>query len=300
MHPELAVQSRNQNPDLGGQHQMAKPATHFAGLSLDTSRIMGVINVTPDSFSDGGEAFVRKDAIARGRAMVAAGADVLDIGGESTRPGSDGVSISEELHRTIPVIEALVDTGARLSIDTRHPEVMEQAINAGAHVINDVTALSGDAASINTASRLGCPVVLMHMQGNPKTMQKEPSYEDAPKEVSDYLAQRIEACEKAGIDRNLIAIDPGIGFGKTVTHNLQVLNQIDRLHVHGCAVVLGVSRKSFIGAVAGIKNPQDRLPGSLSAVVFARTKGVQIFRVHDVAETKQALAICDNIQSSTK
>ena len=277
---------------------MAQHPTSYARLSLDQSRIMGVINVTPDSFSDAGEVFAQVDAVARGKAMVEAGVDILDVGGESTRPGAQEISISEELDRVIPVIEGLLETGVILSVDTRHAEVMAGAIQAGAHIINDVTALTGDPKSLEVVANLGCPVILMHMQGEPGTMQNAPMYEDAPREVSDYLAKRIKACEAAGIARSQIAIDPGIGFGKTVDHNLQIIKQIERLHEHGCAIVLGVSRKRFIGLITDTQNPQSRLPGSLAAAVYARTKGVQIFRVHDVAESKQALLICDYIQSA--
>ena len=277
---------------------MAQYPTSYARLSLDQSRIMGVINVTPDSFSDAGEVFAQVDAVARGKAMVEAGVDILDVGGESTRPGAQEISISEELDRVIPVIEGLLETGVILSVDTRHAEVMAGAIQAGAHIINDVTALTGEPKSLEVVANLGCPVILMHMQGEPGTMQNAPMYEDAPREVSDYLAKRIKACEAAGIARSQIAIDPGIGFGKTVDHNLQIIKQIERLHEHGCAIVLGVSRKRFIGLITDTQNPQGRLPGSLAAAVYARTKGVQIFRVHDVAESKQALLICDYIQSA--
>lgn len=277
---------------------MAQQPTSYARLSLDQSRIMGVINVTPDSFSDAGEVFAQVDAVARGKAMVEAGVDILDVGGESTRPGAQEISISEELDRVIPVIEGLLETGVILSVDTRHAEVMAGAIQAGAHIINDVTALTGEPKSLEVVANLGCPVILMHMQGEPGTMQNAPMYEDAPREVSDYLAKRIKACEAAGIARSQIAIDPGIGFGKTVDHNLQIIKQIERLHEHGCAIVLGVSRKRFIGLITDTQNPQGRLPGSLAAAVYARTKGVQIFRVHDVAESKQALLICDYIQSA--
>ena len=277
---------------------MAQQPTSYARLSLDQSRIMGVINVTPDSFSDAGEVFAQVDAVARGKAMVEAGVDILDVGGESTRPGAQEISISEELDRVIPVIEGLLETGVILSVDTRHAEVMAGAIQAGAHIINDVTALTGEPKSLEVVANLGCPVILMHMQGEPGTMQNAPMYEDAPREVSDYLAKRIKACEAAGIARSQIAIDPGIGFGKTVDHNLQIIKQIERLHEHGCAIVLGVSRKRFIGLITDTQNPQGRLPGSLAAAVYARTKGVQIFRVHNVAESKQALLICDYIQSA--
>jgi dihydropteroate synthase len=277
---------------------MAQHPTSYARLSLDRLRIMGVINVTPDSFSDAGEVFVQADAVARGKAMVEAGVDILDVGGESTRPGAQEISISEELDRVIPVIEGLLETGVILSVDTRHAEVMAGAIQAGAHIINDVTALTGEPKSLEVVANLGCPVILMHMQGEPGTMQNAPMYEDAPREVSDYLVKRIKACEAAGIARSQIAIDPGIGFGKTVDHNIQIIKQIERLHEHGCAIVLGVSRKRFIGLITDTQNPQGRLPGSLAAAVYARTKGVQIFRVHDVAESKQALLICDYIHSA--
>jgi len=276
---------------------MATQVNSFAGLSLGRSRIMGIINVTPDSFSDGGDAYRPDDAIRLGKSMVDAGADILDIGGESTRPGSKEIFKDEELRRIIPVIEGLLPTGVLVSIDTRHADVMRVAIDAGAHLINDVTALDGDPKSLDAAAQLGCPVVLMHMQGEPGSMQEAPAYRDAPAEISDYLAERIAACERAGIHRSKIAIDPGIGFGKTVDHNLQILNKIDMLHDHGCAVVLGVSRKSFIGAVASIPEPKNRMPGSIASAVYARTKGVQIFRVHDVDETRQALSVCDHIQN---
>ncbi len=271
----------------------------YAGLTLDRPRVMGIINVTPDSFSDGGDAFACSDAIARGREMVAAGADILDIGGESTRPGSKGISTEEEIRRVVPVIEGLVSAGVVISIDTRHAVVMTAAVVAGAHIVNDVTALTADPMSLETVARLGCPVVLMHMQGEPGNMQNNPQYDDPVKDVSRYLGERIKACETAGIGRSQIAIDPGIGFGKTVEHNLQILHHIGDLHDHGCPLVLGISRKSFIGALADVKQPKDRLPGSLAGALYGCMKKVQIFRVHDVAETRQALIIYDHIQSVT-
>ena len=256
---------------------------------------MGIINVTPDSFSDGGETADHANAIRRGREMVAAGARILDIGGESTRPGAPSVSIPEELDRVLPVIEALRGVDAVISIDTRHPEVMTAAIEAGAGVINDVTALTHDPNSVNVAAGLNVPVILMHMQGEPGTMQANPRYDDAPLEVRDYLRARIEICKAAGISESLIAVDPGIGFGKSVDHNLQILKRLDLLVELECPVVLGVSRKSFIGKVAGGEHPQDRLAGSLACAVAARAQGVQIYRVHDVGETVQALAVFDAI-----
>ena len=273
----------------------AKPVVSFAGLALSKPRIMGIVNVTPDSFSDGGEAFRVSDALERGHAMLAAGADILDIGGESTRPGAEPVSISEELERVLPVIEGLVAAGALVSIDSRRATVMRAAIAAGARIVNDVTALTGDAEALETVAATDADVVLMHMQGEPQTMQANPTYEDAPAEIRDYLAARIDACEAAGIGRVRIAVDPGIGFGKTLDHNLQILSRLDELHALGCAVVLGASRKTFIGRLSGVEDAARRAPGSIAAALAARARGVQIFRVHDVAETRQALDVWEAI-----
>jgi dihydropteroate synthase len=279
---------------------MTSSVATFAGLSLDRPRIMGIVNVTPDSFSDGGEAFQVDDAVARGVAMRDAGADILDVGGESTRPGAEPVSIDDELARVIPVVERLADAGALVSIDTRRAAVMRAAIAAGAGIVNDVTALAGDDASIATVAGAGegVSVVLMHMQGEPRTMQKNPTYVDAPVDIRDFLAARIEACEAAGIARTRIAVDPGIGFGKTLAHNLDILARIDVFHALGCAVVLGASRKSFIGTLSGEKAAGRRAAGSVAAALAARARGVQIFRVHDVAETAQALAVWEAIAAS--
>jgi dihydropteroate synthase len=269
----------------------------FAGLSLARPRVMGIVNVTPDSFSDGGEAFQRVDAVARGLAMRAAGADILDVGGESTRPGADPVSVDDELARVIPVVERLAGEGALVSIDTRRAAVMQAAIGAGARIVNDVTALTGDTDALAAVVKAGegVSVVLMHMQGEPRTMQLNPTYVDAPVDIRDFLAERIAACERAGIARAHIAVDPGIGFGKTLEHNLEILARMDAFHALGCAVVLGASRKSFIGTLSGEKAAGRRAPGSVAAALAARARGVQIFRVHDVAETAQALAVWEAI-----
>lgn len=258
---------------------------------------MGIVNVTPDSFSDGGEALRVEDAVTRGRAMHDAGADILDIGGESTRPGADPVSVDEELSRIVPVIEGLGSDGALISIDTRRAAVMREAVAAGAGIINDVTALTGEGA-MDAAAHTGVPVMLMHMQGEPQTMQANPTYDDAPTDIRNYLAARIEACEQAGIKRERIAVDPGIGFGKTLDHNLQILARMDEFHMLGCAVVLGASRKSFIARISGEADAQARAPGSVAAALAARAQGVQIFRVHDVAETRQALDVWEAIQAT--
>jgi len=268
----------------------------FAGLALGVSRVMGVVNVTPDSFSDGGEAFALEAAVERGRELIALGADILDIGGESTRPGASPVSVDEEIDRVVPVISELRNLGSLLSIDTRHAEVMQAAVYAGADIINDVSALDGDPDAMSMASELGVPVILMHMRGQPDTMQRDPHYDDAPSEVRAYLSRRVSACLEAGIPLDNIAVDPGIGFGKTVEHNLQIINRIDEIVDIGRPVVFGVSRKSFIGRVSGEEDPKRRLPGSIAAALAAYDKGVRIFRVHDVGETAQALKVSEAIR----
>lgn len=266
-------------------------AVAFAGLSLDEPRIFGIINATPDSFSDGGEALSPDDAISRGRKMLDDGADVLDVGGESTRPGAKPVSADEEIARIEPIVRGLSELGALVSIDTRRAPVMQAAISAGAKIINDITALTGDPESLNVVAESGLPVVLMHMQGEPGTMQDAPQYDDVASDVFGFLKDRISVCEAAGVDRERIAIDPGIGFGKTLQHNLEILNNLDLYEKLGNPVLLGVSRKSFIGKISGEKDPKHRIAGSLAATIKAFEQGVRIFRVHDVAETRQALAV---------
>jgi len=270
-------------------------APSFAGLSLDKPRLFGVINVTPDSFSDGGEALALSEALKRGRAMLDDGADILDVGGESTRPGAEPVSAEEERARVVPVVKGLSEMGALVSIDTRRAEVMAAAIDAGAGIVNDVTALTGDQDSLGLVADRGVAVVLMHMQGEPGSMQENPQYENAAEDVFGTLKARFEACEEAGIRRHRIAVDPGIGFGKTVDHNLEILNRLDIYRGLGLPVLLGVSRKSFIAKLSRGEAPKDRVPGSLAAVLAAWAQGVRMFRVHDVAETHQALAVAQAI-----
>lgn len=270
-------------------------APSFAGLSLDKPRLFGVINVTPDSFSDGGEALALSEALKRGRAMLDDGADILDVGGESTRPGAEPVSAEEERARVVPVVKGLSEMGALVSIDTRRAEVMAAAIDAGAGIVNDVTALTGDQDSLGLVADRGVAVVLMHMQGEPGSMQENPQYENAAEDVFGTLKARFEACEEAGILRHRIAVDPGIGFGKTVDHNLEILNRLDIYRGLGLPVLLGVSRKSFIAKLSRGEAPKDRVPGSLAAVLAAWAQGVWMFRVHDVAETHQALAVAQAI-----
>ncbi len=274
-------------------------AGSFAGLTLETPRIFGIINVTPDSFSDGGETLAVADAVGRGRAMLADGADVLDVGGESTRPGAEPVSAAEEISRVAPVIGELVRLGAPVSVDTRRPDVMRAAIGAGATIVNDVTALTGDADSLGVVADSGVSVVLMHMLGDPRTMQDDPSYENAALDVFGYLSDRVAALEAAGIGRHRVAVDPGIGFGKTVRHNLEILNRLDLYRDLGCPVMLGVSRKSFIATLSQGEPPKARVPGSVAAAVLAARQGVSLFRVHDVAETRQALSVWRAIEEGT-
>jgi dihydropteroate synthase len=271
--------------------RMCEPRADIAGVALDRPRIMGVVNVTPDSFSDGGRYLAAGAAVAHALQLEAEGADILDIGGESTRPGSEATGIEEECRRVLPVVAALARRArARISIDTRKAEVMRRAAEEGAHMINDVSALTHDPAGLETAARLGLPVVLMHARGEPRTMQVEPRYDDVVLDVYDALEARVAACVAAGIPRARLIVDPGIGFGKTLAHNLELLGSLGIFHGLGCGVMLGASRKSFIGFLTGAK-VDDRLPGSLAAALLGAAQGVQLLRVHDVAATRQALVV---------
>ena len=263
----------------------------FAGLALERPLIMGIINVTPDSFSDGGEACVPAAALDRGRAMVEAGAAILDVGGESTRPGAEPVSVDDEMARVLPVVRGLADQGFVVSIDTRHVAVMEAATAEGARIINDVTALTSDPRSMEVAAKSDAHLILMHMLGEPGTMQDDPRYENAAQEVFDYLVSRVAACEAAGIDRRRIAVDPGIGFGKTLDHNTEILKRLELYRGLRLPLVLGVSRKSLIANISQGEPPKARLPGSLAAALAGVMRGASILRVHDVAETRQALKV---------
>jgi dihydropteroate synthase len=270
----------------------------WAGLDLARPAIMGIVNVTPDSFSDGGETPDAASAIARGLAMAEAGADIVDVGGESTRPGAEPVSEDEELARVLPVIAGLAGRGVRVSVDTRHARVMQEALAAGAAIVNDVSALAADAASAGTVAASGRAVALMHMQGEPGTMQREPRYRDALLDVYDALAERVRRAQAAGIQPQQIVIDPGIGFGKTVEHNLAILGRIGLYHGLGVGLMVGVSRKSWIARVSRGEAVEARLAGSLAAATLAWNAGVQIVRVHDVAETRQALAVWQAIEGA--
>ena len=278
--------------------RLRHPPARFAGLPLAGGLIMGVINVTPDSFSDGGDAYRTEDAIARGRALAAAGAHILDIGGESTRPGSEPISADEEMERVLPVIRGLDDVDVPISIDTRCSVVMTAAFAAGARIVNDVTALTFDPDALAAAAAGGVPVVLMHMQGDPRTMQAHPRYDHAALDIFDFLGERVEACVAGGIPRDRIAVDPGIGFGKTLDHNLVILNRLALFGGLGCTVLLGVSRKSFIGRLSGAEAAKERLPGSLAAGLAGIRRGARILRVHDVAGTRQALDVWTAIEAA--
>ena len=267
-----------------------KPRADFAGLEMSEPHVMGVINATPDSFSDGGAHLAPATAIANGLAMSRAGASIIDIGGESTRPGAEAITRNQELARILPPITGLSRQNIRISIDTRHAEVMTRACAAGAAVINDVEALRRDGA-VDAAAASDAPVIIMHMQGQPETMQNEPYYNFAPVDIYQFFEERIEALVAAGIAKSNIAIDPGFGFGKTVAHNLQILNWLSLFHGLGVPILFGASRKSTIAKLSKCEPADQRLAGSLALGMAAFRQGAQILRVHDVAETVQALAV---------
>lgn len=258
-------------------------------LSLDRPLIMGIVNLTPDSFSGDGLATDTQRAIAHAHRQIEAGADLLDLGAESSRPGAVPTSLEDELARLLPVLDALVDCGLPISIDTYKPEVMRVALDHGASMINDIYALRMPGAMAAVAGS-DCGVCLMHMQGQPLTMQKQPTYEDAFTEVHDFLEHRVMAAHAAGIVSQRMVLDPGFGFGKTLEHNLQLLRRLDDLHVDGLPLLAGISRKSMLGTITG-RPVEERLSASIAATVIAAQNGARILRVHDVAETRDALAV---------
>ncbi|TRY32395.1 dihydropteroate synthase [Aliiglaciecola sp. M165] len=264
----------------------------FKSVNLDLSvpRVMGILNVTPDSFSDGGQFYQKEHALRQAEKMIKDGAHFIDIGGESTRPGAKPVSLQEELDRTIPAVESISSTfDTIVSIDTSKPQVMLEAVAAGAALINDVRALQEDDA-LQVAASTGANVCLMHMQGQPRSMQVSPHYHDVVDDVAAFLAERVAACEAAGISRTQILIDPGFGFGKTLSHNYQLLDRLEELHSLKIPLLVGMSRKSMIGNVLK-RDVNDRQAGSIAAATIACIKGAQIHRVHDVKETVDALKI---------
>lgn len=281
--------------DLSGEwrDRLADPRPVFGGLSMATPQIMGILNVTPDSFSDGGRHNDRAAAVARAQAMLAEGAEILDIGGESTRPGAAEVPVAEEIARVVPVIEALREAGVTVpvSVDTRKARVAAAALAAGADMVNDVTALRFDPEMAGVVAAAGVPVCLMHSIADPATMQARAVYDDVLAEVFDHLAERVAAAEAAGIARGRIVVDPGIGFGKTAAHNLTLIRGLAAFHALGCAILLGVSRKRFIGTIGGAEEAADRVAGSVAVALYGAAQGAQVLRVHDVKETVQALRL---------
>jgi dihydropteroate synthase len=258
--------------------------------------IMGVLNVTPDSFSDGGQYFGTEEAVGRGVQIAAEGADIIDIGGESTRPGAEPIPLKEELRRVIPVIEKLRATiDILISIDTSKSEVANAALDAGASIVNDVTGGRGDEKMLPLAAKRSAAVVLMHMQGEPRTMQKNPQYGDVVREVVDFFRQRYDRALECGVDPMAIAFDPGIGFGKTLEHNLTLLKELEQLRAHDRPLVVGVSRKSFLGKLIGSNEMRDRLAPTIALTATLRMKGADVFRVHEVKENVAALRTLEEV-----
>lgn len=274
---------------------IAHPPKTWAGFTLDRPLVMGILNVTPDSFSDGGRHFDPATAISAGLDMLAAGADIIDIGGESTRPNAAPISPAQEIARVGPVIAALAAKGAVISADTRNAATMAVALDAGARIINDVSGLKHDPAAAALLAARQCPVVIMHMRGSPMTMNCQAVYHDVVAEVLDELADARDAALRAGIPAEAIALDPGLGFAKRGGQNLDLLRAIPRFTALGHALLIGLSRKKFIGEFGGAPAPAQRLPGSLAAGLFAVGQGANILRVHDVAETVQALRVWQSL-----
>lgn len=279
---------------------LAAPRGAFGGLPMDRPQIMGILNVTPDSFSDGGRFLAPEAALEQARAMAQA-ADVLDIGGESTRPGAAEVAVAEEVARTAPVIAALRAGGmvVPISVDTRKSAVARAALAAGAGIVNDVAAMGFDPAMVSVLAETGAPVILMHSVGTPATMQDDPRYEDVLLDVYDFLKARIAMAEAAGIARDRIMVDPGIGFGKTAEHNLLLLRRLSLFHSLGVPVLLGASRKRFIGTIGQESVAERRVAGSVAVALAGVAQGAQMLRVHDVAETRQALRLWQAVKGVT-
>ncbi len=271
--------------------RITAPRNSIAGVPMDRPSLMGILNVTPDSFSDGGDHTGADAAYAHALTLIAGGAEIIDVGGESTRPGSDPVPLEDERARVMPVLQKLQSIGMPISIDTRKAAIMEEAAALGAAIINDVSALTYDPASLAAAVKLGLPVVLMHAQGDPKTMNDNPTYQDVLIEVYDYLEARIEAAVAAGVPRNKLVVDPGIGFGKTFDHNLALIEGLSLFHGLGVPVLVGISRKGVTGRLAKEEDPKKRDFGSVATAIAAAAQGVQILRVHNVTATQQALTV---------
>lgn len=298
---QVEILRRGRPPQIGDAvpddllARLTAPRPQILGLTMDAPRLVGIVNATPDSFSDGGH----PDPAAHGRMLIEAGADMLDIGGESTRPGAIEIAPADEIARIVPVIRALAGRVA-LSVDTRKASVARAALAAGARMVNDVSGFDFDADLAALVAAAGVPVCLMHAQGLPATMQAAPRYDDVLLDVYDALEARVLRAEAAGIARSRIIVDPGIGFGKTESHNLSILRRISLYHGLGCAILLGVSRKRFIGSIGGAANPADRLAGSLALTLAAVAQGVQLHRVHDVAAAAQGLRLWQAVNDNKK
>ena len=305
----VEVLSRNAAPVVVGlgdltaaqRDLLSGPRGEFGGLRMDAPQVMGILNITPDSFSDGG-LFMRPEAALMQARRMATGADILDIGGESTRPGAAEVAVGDEINRTAPVIAALRAGGLSgpISIDTRKAAVAQAAFAAGASILNDVTALRHDPAMAGVAAKAGVPVVLMHSIETPATMQDDPYYDNVLLDVYDALAERLAAAQAAGIPRDRLAVDPGIGFGKTLAHNLALLARLSLFHNLGVPVLLGASRKRFIGTIGAEAEAQKRMPGSLAVALAGVAQGMQMIRVHDVTETRQALRLWQAVRQGSQ
>lgn len=272
--------------------RLTAPRAPICGIEMARPSVMGILNITPDSFSDGGQFDSVDSVVARASAMVKQGADILDIGGESTRPGADTVSIEDEISRVVPVISAIRGAmSAPISIDTRKSAVAEAALAAGAGLVNDVSAFGYDKAMAGYVAATDAPVCLMHAQGSPETMQNDPTYQNVVLDVYDALSDRVAKAEAAGISRDRILVDPGIGFGKTLDHNLALLRNISLFHGLGCAILLGVSRKKFIGTLSGAEVASERVAGTIGVTLGAVMQGVQMHRVHDTKEVNEAMSL---------
>ena len=273
-------------------NRLTAPRAPISGMAMDHPQIMGILNVTPDSFSDGGAFLDPNAALAQARAMEAAGASIIDVGGESTRPGAVEVDVDQEVMRTVPAIKAIrTGNNVPISIDTRKSVVAKAALDAGANLINDVAAFTFDPRLTDLAASSQVPVCLMHAQGAPETMQDDPNYVNVALDVFDFLEERVSLVEAAGLPRGQIIVDPGIGFGKTLQHNVTLIQQLSLYHSLGCPILLGASRKRFIGTLTGAEVAQDRMPGSIAVALWGIGQGVQFLRVHDVEGTSQAIRL---------
>ncbi len=272
--------------------RLTSSRAQMAGMSFDQPALMGILNVTPDSFSDGGDHFEPAHALHHAMMMISQGADIIDVGGESTRPGADEVPVEEEIRRTASVIDTIrAKTGAAISIDTRKMPVAQAAHIAGANLVNDVAGFTFDPDLAPYCAANGLPVCVMHAQGTPDIMQEDPRYDNVALDVYDYLSDRVEALVHLGIPRDQIMVDPGIGFGKTLEHNLLLLQNLSLFHTLGCPILLGASRKRFIGTIGGSEEARNRAPGSIAVALAGLAQGVQVFRVHDVRETMEAVRL---------